>query len=272
MGGGCRTEGLSQTANSQNQLSGSAYDIAGDVVNDGNGNTRTYDAENRIVTDAGVTYSYDADGFRVEKSSGTMYWPGPSGSLAETDLTGTINEEYIFFNGQRIARVDRPSGSVHYYFSDHLGSASVITDALGNIEQQTDYYPYGGIACTNGSDTNHYKFTGKERDSESGLDNFGARYYDYPPGRFMTADDGSDQDSGNPQSWNLYPYVRNNPLSNTDPTGNACVLGADGGGHDDESAGETCAQVAEANRLALEAAEKAKAQEEFGVRTPRDEI
>ncbi len=46
--------------------------IAGNVINDGNGNQPTYDAENTIATVAGVTYDYDADGVRVEKSSGTM--------------------------------------------------------------------------------------------------------------------------------------------------------------------------------------------------------
>jgi hypothetical protein len=54
-----------------------------------------------------------------------MYWPGADGEyFAETDLAGTINEEYVYLNGARIARVDRPSGAVHYYFSDLLGSAS----------------------------------------------------------------------------------------------------------------------------------------------------
>jgi hypothetical protein len=102
------------------------------VINDGNGHQPTYDAENTMATVAGVTYDYDADGVRVEKSSGTMYWPGPGGeTLAETNLAGNINEEYVYFNGQRIARVDRPSGTVHYYYSNHLGSASVITDGLG---------------------------------------------------------------------------------------------------------------------------------------------
>ena len=59
-----------------------------------------------------------------------MYWPGQDGqTLAESDYTGAINTEYVYFNGQRVARVDQPSGGVHYYFSDHLGSARVITDA-----------------------------------------------------------------------------------------------------------------------------------------------
>ena len=110
---GCLTEGLSVTANPQNQLSGFTYDIAGNVIADGNGNQLAYDAESTLANFAGVTYDYDADGVRVEKSSGTMYWPGPGGEvLAETDLGGNINEEYVYFNGSRIARVDRPSGTV----------------------------------------------------------------------------------------------------------------------------------------------------------------
>jgi len=62
------------------------------------------------------------------------------------------------------------------------------------------------------------KFTGKERDSESGLDNFGARYNASTMGRFMSADPlgGS---LANPQSLNKYTYVLNNPLRYTDPTG-----------------------------------------------------
>ncbi len=227
---GCLYEALSATPSTNNQLSILTYDAAGNVTNDGNGNTPIYDAENRIATDAGVTYSYDADGARMEKSSGTMYWPGPSGAtLTETDLTGTVNEEYIYFNGARIARVDRPSGTVHYYFSDHLGSASVITDALGNITKQDFYFPYGGeITTSTGSDPNHYKFTGKERDTESNLDMFGARYYGSGLGRFMTPDWAEDPDPvpyadlRDPQSLNLYGYVRNNPTSFTDEDGHEC--------------------------------------------------
>jgi RHS repeat-associated protein len=223
---GCSTEGLSASASTNNQLSILSYDAAGNVTNDGNGNTPTYDAENRIVTDAGIAYSYDADGVRIEKSSGTMYWPGPSGTLAETSLAGTINEEYIFFNGTRIARVDRPSGTVHYYFSNHLGSHSMVTSTTGSCEQDIDYYPYGGVItdhCPNVAQ--HYKFTGKERDSESGLDNFGARYNASTMGRFMTPDWAAKPTAvpyamfGNPQSLNLYSYVGNNPLLHFDPDG-----------------------------------------------------
>ncbi len=66
-----------------------------------------------------------------------------------------------------------------------------------------------------------YKFTGKERDSESGLDNFGARYDSSSFGRFMSPDPMfmNDHHLFDPQELNLYSYARNNPLSLTDPTG-----------------------------------------------------
>jgi RHS repeat-associated protein len=228
--GGCSAEGLSATATTKNQLSGVGllYDAAGNVTQDNLGNQPTYDAENKIVTDAGFTYYYDADGTRMEKtsgSSGTMYWIGPSGALTETDLTGAINEEYIYFNGQRIARVDRPSGTISYYFSDKLNSASVIASATGAVKEQYFYFPYGGQQSSTGSDPNHYKFTGKERDTESNLDQFGARYYTSSIGRFMTPDWAARPTAvpyavyGDPQSLNLYTYVRNDPVTNADADG-----------------------------------------------------
>jgi RHS repeat-associated protein len=228
---------LSLAASVKNQLSGLTYDLAGNVTNDGNGNMPVYDSENRMVSDAGATSSYDADGRRMEKSSGTLYWYGSGGEvLAESNLSGAINEEYVFLNGQRIARVDRPSGTVHYYFSDHLGSSSVITDAVGNVQEQYFYYPYGGLQSSIGSDSNRYKFNGKERDAESGLDNFGARYDSSSLGRFMTPD-WSAKPQGvpyavldDPQSLNLYGYVRNNPTTFIDADGHCwpqwlCKLG-----------------------------------------------
>ena len=73
-----------------------------------------------------------------------------------------------------------------------------------------------------------HKFTGKERDSESGLDNFGARYNSSSMGRFMSPDWSAAPmgvpyaDFGNPQSLNLYSYVKNNPVTATDPDGHCC--------------------------------------------------
>ena len=65
------------------------------------------------------------------------------------------------------------------------------------------------------------KFTGKERDTETGLDYFGARYYGSNMGRFTSPDSTAYSSLKYPQAWNLYAYTLNNPLRFTDPTGNA---------------------------------------------------
>src|SRR5262249_54387607 len=173
-----------------------------------------------------VNYTYDGDGKRVQKSNGKVYWYGMgSDPLTETDASGNPTAEYIFFGGKRTARLDLPSAAVHYYFSDHLGSASVVTSSTGAIQDESDYYPFGGERVITNSDPNNYKFTGKERDTESGLDEFGARYYSSAMGRFAIPDWAPKAvavpyaDYSDPQSLNLYSYVKNNPLNATDPDG-----------------------------------------------------
>jgi RHS repeat-associated protein len=227
----CGAESLSVTPLANNQLSGYGYDAAGNMTNDPTDHvTPTYDQENRLTGAAGYTYTYDADGNRVRKSNGstgTLYWAMMPGVVAETDLAGTTKSEYIFFDGGRVARRDGPTGAdgVFYYFSDHLKTASVITDATGTIKAESDYYPWGGELQFVANDSNHYKFTGKERDGESGLDNMGARYYSSGLGRFVTPDWAAKPAAvpyavlGDPQSLNLYTYVRNIPTTTFDPDG-----------------------------------------------------
>ena len=202
-----------------------------------------YDQENRIVSvDSGrAAYTYDGDGQRVVKSlwggGGTLYWYGPDGQiLAESDLGGYLKSEYVYFNGKRLARTDNPTdpatAQLRYYFSDHLGSTSMVMDeTFTTIEEDTDYYPYGGVANEAGlGDSNHFKFTGKERDSETGNDYFGARYYTSNMGRFMTPDWSAKPVTvpyahfGNPQSLNLYTYVQNNPTTLGDPDGHGDAM------------------------------------------------
>ena len=153
---------------------------------------------------------------------------------------GIRRRSYIFFNGQRISRRDIDSNgntiALHYYFSDHLGSHGVVENGNGTaVEQDIDYYPYGGVEydySAGGGVPQHYKFTGKERDSESGLDMFGARYYGSSLGRFMTPDWSSAAttvpyaDFDNPQSLNLYSYTRNNPTTLRDPNGHCTKNGS----------------------------------------------
>src|SRR6266853_2313754 len=195
--------------------------------------TYTYDQENRLTGAAGYAYTYDGDGNRVRKSNGTLaangtlYWYMTPGVVAETDLAGTTKSEYIFFDGERVARRDGATGTggVFYYFSDHLKTASVITDSAGVIKAESDYYPWGGELQFVNNDSNDYKFTGKKRDTETGLDYFGARYYSNGLGRFMSPDWSAVPvpvpyaDLSDPQSLNQYSYVRNIPTVKVDPDG-----------------------------------------------------
>jgi len=153
------------------------------------------------------------------------------GIVGESDLAGNLKTEYVFFAGRRVARKDLPAGAVSYYFSDHLKTASVVTDATGTLLDESDYYPWGGeLQFVNNLD-NHYKFTGKERDSESGLDYFGARYYSNGLGRFVSADWSATPeavpyaDFGDPQSLNLFTYVRNIPTTKIDADGHFVLAG-----------------------------------------------
>ncbi len=221
---------LSQTADGNNRIVGFCYDAVGNLLAQSAppcpSPTYAYNAESQMTSTAGVTYSYDGDGKRVKKSSGKLYWYGMgSDPLDETDASGNITNEYIFFGGKRIAKRDA-SGNVDYYFADHLGTSRVVTNSSGTILDDSDFYPFGGerpvIGPTSG---NNYKFTGKEHDSESGLDDFDARYYSSSMGRFMTPDWAARPTTvpyavfGDPQSLNLYGYVRNDPVSRADADG-----------------------------------------------------
>jgi RHS repeat-associated protein len=167
------------------------------------------------------TYVYDGNGLRVKKSNaagGTLYWRSLSGDvIAETDLNGTTTNEYIFFAGRRISRIDA-SGNVFFYYADHLGSTRTITDGSGNTCYDADFTPYGQEMVHTNTCPQNYKFTGYERDSETGLDYAMARFYNPRLGRFMSGDPLAG-DSASPQSLNRYGYVLNSPTALIDPSG-----------------------------------------------------
>jgi RHS repeat-associated protein len=120
----------------------------------------------------------------------------------------------------RGAQAQAPMEAVEYYHLDALGSVRAVTDQSGAVVRTSDYRPFGeGENPAAGTDPT--RFTGKERDAESGLDYFGARYYASRTGRFTTVDPLLPLDAAlrDPQLWNRYAYVRNNPLRYTDPDG-----------------------------------------------------
>ncbi|MDQ6652330.1 MAG: polymorphic toxin type 33 domain-containing protein [Acidobacteriota bacterium] len=238
---GCTQENLSVMATTKNQISGDTYDVAGNLTATPApaSASYTYDAESRLRTAAGVTYTYDGDGKRVKKSSGKLYWYGEgTDALDESDASGNITDEYVFFDGKRIAHRKVASGEIDYYFADHLGTSRVVANASGAVLDDSDFYPFGTERTYTTSSGNNYKFTGKERDAESGLDYFGARYYSSITSRWLTPDWSAGPtavpyaDLNDPQSLNLYTYVRNNPMNRTDPDGHACFFGRFGSGCD----------------------------------------
>ncbi len=136
---------------------------------------------------------------------------------------------YVFFAGHRIEHRSSTAG-IFYSFSDQLDTSRVVV-ASGQTAPcyDADFYPFGGERAYSGTCGLNYKFTGKERDTESNVDNFGARYDSPALGRFMSVDwsarpaDVPYADLDDPQSLNLYTYVRNNPLSRIDDDGHGPV-------------------------------------------------
>ncbi len=99
-----------------------------------------------------------------------------------------------------------PAGTVRYYHADATGSIRAVTDAQGDVVTRHDYFPFGDEPA-GAPDPGALRYTGHERDAESGMDYFGARYYMQRLGRFTTSD--PDHVGGNifdPQSWNAYAY------------------------------------------------------------------
>ncbi|WP_238325813.1 RHS repeat domain-containing protein [Bryobacter aggregatus] len=215
-----------------NRLKDVAYDASGRQRQWKVGDTSSvavYDPEGHMTEakgDSAVTpgtekiygsYLYNGDGQRVKSvADGKTVWYvyGLDGGVAAEFATGYTNVN---------------AGKTLYPVTDHLGSTRAWFDQTGTVTQRVDYEPFGGeiqragVAGYSGVGDPAQKFTGKERDAETGLDYFGARYLMAGQGRFGSPDAPLvDQHVEDPQSWNLYGYVRNNPLSHVDPTGQAC--------------------------------------------------
>lgn len=124
------------------------------------------------------------------------------------------------------------SAQLHWLITDHLGTPRMILDESGKLANMTrhDYLPFGeelfvptsGRTAAQGyaSDGVRQHFTSQDRDTETGLDYFLARYYSSTQGRFTSADPyGGSGFVGIPQSWNKYVYCLNRPFLFIDPTG-----------------------------------------------------
>ncbi len=253
------------TFGNNNQVANWVYDADGNLLYDGR-NAYNYDAEGRLIALNGEpTYVYDAEGRRVAKLS-------PSGAVTASYLLDLAGHQVTELNGAGTwmhSNVWAPGGKLlatyegpgepkpntyHFHLTDWLGTNRMQTNAAGNSEETCTSYPFGdGLSCTGpAADATEQHFTGKERDAESGLDYFYARYYSSTLGRFMTPDWAAAPTAvpyatfGDPQTLNLYAYVNNNPNTGIDMDGHATIQGEGGGGSDQQSAEKQAAAVAAA--------------------------
>ena len=195
--------------------------------------TLTYDERNLPLTVAtgGVTtsYRYSDGGQRYWKKTGTnageYYALDGAVTVGVFSDAGALKHWNILAGGAVVGRSE--SGAKRYYHRDHLGTTRVVVDASGIVKEARDYYPFGlampGRTTLTGTGARE-GFTGKERDAETGLDYFGARYYMAVLGRWGNVDPLAEKYAG----WSPYNYVMGNPLALVDPDGMA-PLGASSG-------------------------------------------
>jgi RHS repeat-associated protein len=215
-----------------NRRNGFSYDAAGNLTND-LGQTFTYDATGQQATASymSVQQSYDGDGLRVKKiENGTTRYYLRSTVLggqvvAEMDTSGTWMRGYVYQGGSLLAV---QAGGVNWVHEDPVTKSKRVTDSLGNIVSSVELDPWGGD--TNRSSNAAFqpkKFTSYHRD-DNGSDEAMFRRYNRWHSRFDQPDpyDGS-YDLTDPQSFNRYAYVGNDPVNFVDPTGlepNTCLL------------------------------------------------
>jgi RHS repeat-associated protein len=187
--------------------------------------TQLFDAEPSTYTHC----FYDSTGQRVMKLvrqkggkvQATVYIEGvfEHYRLINEDKTEENNTLHVMDNQKRIVllrvgpRLGDTKPAVKYQLGDHLGSSNVVIDKVGNLINREEYMPYGETSFGSFA-RKRYRFTGKERDEESGLYYHGARYYAPWLARWVSCDpDSSTFDN------NLYTFVNNNPIKFIDPEG-----------------------------------------------------
>jgi RHS repeat-associated protein len=133
--------------------------------------------------------------------------------------------DYVYANGERVARLQDDGSDLLYYLNDHLGSTVAVVDTAGTLRNWYQYRPFGDLLADSRSAPNHYEYTGKERDGELGIDwlYYGARYYDPELRRFTSVDPQAEQYP----SWSPYVYTLDNPMKYVDPDGQAAETIAD---------------------------------------------
>ncbi|MBX2997110.1 MAG: Ig-like domain-containing protein [Caldilineaceae bacterium] len=201
---------LNQTAKTQNGVR-SAY---------------VYDIRDRMVAaqvnGATTRFDYNDDGLRTKKIGAegeTRYLYDDTAVLMETDGAGQTVHKYNYgYNLLSLTAVNGATRDNQFYLVDALGSTSNLADASGALIQSYRYDAWGRVLTEVGSSNNARQYTGHYHDAETGLDYFGARYYDSEIGRFL-AQDSYLGEAKTPPSLHRYLYAYANPLRYVDLVG-----------------------------------------------------
>ena len=203
------------------------YGPDGNLLQDG-AHTYTWDVNwGNISSVDGKSLSFDALGRMVEQASGASYTQilyGPSGGKLALMNGQTLQKARVPLLGGAQA-VYNASGLLYYRHSDWLGSSRLAVKPDRTVYFDVAYAPFGEDYNDGGNQD--LSFTGQDQDTASGLYDFMFREYSPVQGRWISPDPAglAAVDITNPQSWNRYAYVLNNPLSNTDPQGLWCYYG-----------------------------------------------
>ncbi|PEZ06747.1 hypothetical protein CN326_09725 [Bacillus sp. AFS018417] len=165
-------------------------------------------------------YNHEGRRVRFQVSSGTssqdIYTPDEMISIENQKAFA-----YIMDGAVRVARINLGQEGISFLHGDHLGSTTLVTDFTGHVLQRVYYDPFGAVLenkIMNGEEGTNYLYTGKCWDNWADLFYMGARFYNPKLGRFLTPDT-IIPELYQPQAWNRYSYVQNNPLRFIDPTG-----------------------------------------------------
>jgi RHS repeat-associated protein len=198
------------------------YNSNGNMISkaDSSGTTQfAWDFENRLIqavtpSSGSVSYKYDALGRRIQSAPSSGFstnFTYDGQDVAQDKTSAGVITEYL--NSPGIDnKIRQKIGTTLYYFAqDHLGSTTALTDSKGALVERETYDAYGNTA---GTAKTRYGFTGRERDSLTGLQYNRARFYDPQLGRFISEDP-----IGLNGGLNFYAYVENSPINATDPSG-----------------------------------------------------
>ncbi len=203
-----------------NQLVEYTYDSNGNLTQDLNKKItdiqyNCLNLPNRILFEDGsvISYLYDANGTKIQ----TTHMIGDDNIV--TDYYGNM----IYENGiaktllTEAGYVSLADDKYHYYLKDHQGNNRAVVDQDGNVEEENDYYPFGGLMASSTNSVQAYKYNSKELDMKKGLNwyDYGARMYDPVIGRWHAVDPSSEKYC----NWSPYAYCKNNPILRIDIDG-----------------------------------------------------